>query len=164
MIWSRLSSRVSGCCRWLCQYQLFSNPGTNISKTYLLTSPNERTSQMKAPTRDEIGLRSCDITYWVISATRCSCYMRCVREWCTWMVHYFWIFTSRVSVFKLHGVVICAVPTADAVATGEGKKRKTRRQTWSTKYGRGDRGSREMRRTWSALKHLVTIWSHKTSA
>ena len=45
------------------------------------------------------------------------------------------------------GVVICAVPTADAVAIGEGKKRKTRRRAWTARYGRGDRGSREMRLT-----------------
>ena len=75
-----------------------------------LTSANELTHK-------ECG-RSRDIIFWVTSATRCKCYVQWLVEIRIQMGRYIGVPTSHVPVFKF-GVGICAVPTADAVATGK---------------------------------------------
>ena len=55
------------------------------------------------------------IRFWLISATRSSCYMQCLgREWVNVLG-----FPPVVYLSSNGGVDICAIPTVDAVATGE---------------------------------------------
>ena len=103
--WCHPLSHTRGHCSWLCHFQLFCPTGTSLSETHLLTTVIEEYGR---------PLRSCDIIFRVISATHCSYCMQCLG--CEWVI----IFRCHQS--RIHRQIaggICAVPTADTVATGE---------------------------------------------
>ena len=74
------SLQARGRCDWLHYLPL----ARSFQKLLFLPQP------MKSPTRSELGLRSCDIIFWVISATRCSCSM-----YRTWIGRYIYPSSNR---------------------------------------------------------------------
>ena len=78
-------------------------PGTSLSTT--------QCQPMKSPTRSVFYMRSCDVILWLISVTRCPCYMQCLGH-------------ELVIILGFPPVMYPSlkwgtVPKAGAVATGE---------------------------------------------
>ena len=102
-------SYARGHSTWLRQYQLFSTPAISLSKTPLLTSAFE------------IAHEQCGwpLVVWYTILVFCSifssCYMQCFG--CEWVI--ILGFPPVVYLSSIIGACICAVPTANAVITGD---------------------------------------------